>query len=75
MKLSWLHRRNNRINTILYDRYYLQNSKAITFEKIANHTKYQKPNIPSHLHIFCLIFDKANHSFLHPFRLLGKRDF
>ena len=26
--------------------------KAITFEKIANHTKYKKPNVPSHLHIF-----------------------
>ena len=27
------------------------NCKAITFEKIANHTKYKKPNVPSHLHI------------------------
>ena len=32
--------------------YYLQNCKAITIEKIANHTKYKKPNVPSHLHIF-----------------------
>ena len=30
----------------------LQNCKAITFEKIANRTKYKKPNVPSHLHIF-----------------------
>ena len=52
IKLSWLQRRSNKINTILYDRYYLQNCKAITFEKIANHTKCKKPNVPSHLHIF-----------------------
>ena len=26
--------------------------KAITFEKIANHTEYKKPNVPSYLHIF-----------------------
>ena len=26
--------------------------KVITFEKIANHTKYKKPNVPSHLDIF-----------------------
>ena len=49
--------------------------KAITFEKIANHTKYKKSNVPSHLHIFWLNFDKANHSFLHPFLLLGETDF
>ena len=30
-------------------------------------------NVPSHLHIFWLNFDKANHSFLHPFRLGGNR--
>ena len=28
-------------HNILYDRYYLQNCKAITFEKITNHTKYK----------------------------------
>ena len=39
-------------NTTLYDRYYSQNCKVITFEKIANHTKHKKPNVPSHLHIF-----------------------
>ena len=60
---------------MLYDRYYLQNCKAITFEKIAVHTKYKKPNVPSHLHIFWLNFDKANHSLFHPFLLLGKTDF
>ena len=26
-------------NTMLYDRYYLQNCKAITFAKFLNHTK------------------------------------
>ena len=45
MKLSWWQRRSNEMNTILYDRYYLQNCKVITFEKIANHTKYKKPNV------------------------------
>ena len=59
IKLSWLRMRNNKINTILCDRYYLQNCKAITFEKIANHSKDKKPNVPSHLHIFWLNFDKA----------------
>ena len=46
----FLKRRSNKINTILYDRYYSQNCKAITFEKIATHTKYKNPNVPSHLH-------------------------
>ena len=45
-------RGRNQVNTILYDRYYLQNSKAISFEKIANHAKYEKPNVPSYLYIF-----------------------
>ena len=57
------------------DRYYLQNCKAITFEKIANHTKYEKPNVPSHLHIFWLNFNKANYSFLHFFPLFGNQIF
>ena len=39
-------------NTLLYDRYYLQNCKAIPFEKNANHTKYKEPNVPINLHIF-----------------------
>ena len=34
MKLSWLQKRDNKINTLLYDRYYLQNCKAITSEKL-----------------------------------------
>ena len=38
--------------TVLYDRYYLENCKATTFEKVANHTRYEKPNSPSHLYIF-----------------------
>ena len=41
IKLSWLQRRSNKINTILYDRYYLQNYKAITIKKIGNFTKYK----------------------------------
>ena len=60
---------------MLYDRYYLQNCKAITFEKIAKHARYKKPNASGHFHIFCLNFDKANHNSLHPFLLLGKTDF
>ena len=44
--------RCNELNTTLDDSYYLQNCKAITFVKIANYTKYKKPNVPSHLHIF-----------------------
>ena len=34
--------------------FFLQNCKAITFEKIAiaNHTKNKNPHVPSHLHIF-----------------------
>ena len=39
-------------NTMLYDRYYPHNCKAITFSKILNHTKYKKPNVSSHVHIF-----------------------
>ena len=46
IKLSWLQRRSNKINTIQRDRYYLQNCKVITFEKIAIHRKYKKPNVP-----------------------------
>ena len=57
----------------LFDRYYSQNYKAITFRKITNHTKYKLTDVPSHLHIFWLNFDKENHSFLHPFRLGGNR--
>ena len=49
--------------------------KPSTFEKIANHTNYKKPNVSIHLHIFKLNFDKANHSFLQSFLLLGETDF
>ena len=58
-----------------YDRYYLQNCKAIPFKKIGKHAKYKELNVPSHLHIFWLNFEQANHSFLHPFLLLGEVDF
>ena len=60
---------------MLHGRYYFQNCKAISFEKIADHTKYKKPNVESHLHILWLNFDKANHSFLHISLLLGETDF
>ena len=33
--------RGNKLNTTLFDRYYSQNCKTITFRKIANHTKYK----------------------------------
>ena len=67
IKLSWWQRRSNEMNTTLYDRYYLQNCKAIIFERIANQIKYKKPDVPSHFHNFWLNFDKTNYSFLHPF--------
>ena len=60
---------------MLQGRYYFQNCKAISFEKIADHTKYKKPNVESHLHILWLNFDKTNPSFLHTFLLLGETDF
>ena len=75
IKLSWSLGRSNKIYTILYDRYCWQNCKVITFVKNSNHTKYKKSNVPSHLHIFWLNFDKANHSFLHLFLLLRETDF
>ena len=40
---------SNKINAILYDRYYLKNCKAIIFEKIENHTKCRKPNAPTYV--------------------------
>ena len=39
-------------NTTLFDRYYSQNCKTITFRKINNHAKHGKINVPSHLCIF-----------------------
>ena len=42
---------------------------------IKYHTKYTKRNVQSHLHIFGLNFDKANHSFLQPILLLREIDF
>ena len=60
---------------MLYDSHYFQNCKPIIFRKITNQTKCKKPNVPSHLYIFRLNFDKANHSFLHPFLLLKGKDF
>ena len=60
---------------MLYNKYYLQNCKIIKFKKITNHTKYKYPNILNHLHIFWLNFDEANYSLLHPFLLLGQKNF
>ena len=54
---------------------YYQNCKAIIFEKIENQTKYEKPNVPSHLHIFWLNFDKEKHILFYPFLLLGEINF
>ena len=68
-------RTRNKINTILDDRYYLENYKSITFEEIKKHTKYKKPNIPSHLRISRLNFDKVNRSFPRTFLLLWEIDF
>ena len=48
-------------------------TQIIQNHTIANHTKYKKPNVPSH--IFWLNFDKANYSFLHSFLVLGETDF
>ena len=53
----------------------LRNCKVITFEKNTNNTKCKQPNVPSHLRIFCLNFDKENQSFLHLFLQLGETDF
>ena len=76
IKLSLFQRRANKIITMQYDRFYLQNCKAITFaKKKINHTKNKLPNGPSHLYIFWLNFDKGNHSFLHHFLLLCETDF
>ena len=69
VKLPWLKRRGNKLNTALFDRYYSQNCKVITFRKITNHRRHKQTNVRSHLHVFWLNFDEANHSFLHPFRL------
>ena len=37
---------------ILYGRYYLRNCKAVTFEKLTDHTKYKQPYALNHLRIF-----------------------
>ena len=71
IKLSFLQRREKKRNTTLYDRYYLQTCKAVTFEKITNHAKYKQSNIPGQLYIFCMNSDKANCTFLYPFCCWG----
>ena len=42
------------VKTILYDRYYTQNCKAITFKKSANHTTYYIKHLmfQGHDHMF-----------------------
>ena len=34
-------KRGNKLNTTLFDRYYWQNCKAITFRKFINYAKYK----------------------------------
>ena len=71
------------INTILNGRCYLQNCKAITIEKIANHTKNKKPIKDiliddiylSRCRLLKSLSYCLNHSFLHPFLPLGETDF
>ena len=75
IKLSWLQRRSNKNNTILYDRYYLKTVKPSHWKKLQIKQKIKKHNIPSHLYIFWLNIVKANHIFLYPFLLLGEIDF
>ena len=36
----------------LLHRYYLQKCKTIKIKKNTNHTKYEKPNVTSQLHVF-----------------------
>ena len=58
---------------IFSDKYFLQNCKTITFGKIKNHTKYKKPNVPDHLHIFQLNSDKQITVPFSPFYCWGNR--
>ena len=41
VKLPWLQRIGNKLNTTIFYRYHSQTCKAITFRKITNHTKYK----------------------------------
>ena len=54
----WLRRRDNKINTIQYDRYIIYKTLRPSH---TNQAEYKKPNVSSHLHIFSLNFDKSNH--------------
>ena len=58
MKLLWLRRRDNKINTIQYDRYIIYKTLRPSH---TNQAEYKKSNVSSHLHIFSLNFDKSNH--------------
>ena len=53
----------------------IHKTKAITFKKFTNHTKYNvnKSMFQVILVFSDWIFDKSNHSFLHPFRIGGNR--
>ena len=53
---------------MIYD--YLQNCKAIEFEKIIQNINNLRFQV-TFMYIFWLSFDKANHSFPYPFLLLG----
>ena len=61
----------DKINTILYDRYYLQKFKVIT----SSHAKYKKPNVQI-IFIFSdwILIKKIIAYSLHPFLLLGETD-
>ena len=71
VKLPWVQRRGNKLNSTLFDRYYSQTCKAIKFRIITNHTNINKL-------MFQVIFTFSDrilikqHSFFHPF-CLGKR--
>ena len=41
VNLPWLQRRNNKLNNTLFDTYYSQNCKVVTFRKITNRAKYK----------------------------------
>ena len=70
---DWNEEVANKLNTTLFERY-LENCKTIIFTKISNHKKCKWTKVPSYLHIVCLSFDRANHSFINP-SVLGETDF
>ena len=49
--------------------------KTVKPSPLKNLQIIQKSNVQSPLHFFRLNFDKAIYDFLHPFLLLGEKDF